>query len=171
MRLDTAGRELWVDPRELVDAAGLAPLPAALAAGALEVPAADADLVAGADGVGAGAGGVGAVTIGPVTLGGVMGRGDGGVVTRGGGVTVTGGDGGAGTGTGTGGGGAGGSAVVGNTGGGGGGGSAVVTGRDGTVAVTPGVGGRSIASACAATRPARAVTKPQRIPSRDIPNS
>jgi hypothetical protein len=160
--------------REPVDAAGLVPAP-----DALDVPAADADLVvAGADGAGAGTACVGAatigpVTIGPVTIGGETGPGDGDVVTRGGVVTVTGGGGGTGTGgggTGTDGGGGGGSAVVGKGGGGGGGGSAVVTGSDGTVAVTPGVGGRSRASAWAVTRPASAATKPKSIPRRDILN-
>jgi len=117
--------------------------------------------------------------VGVVTIGGATGLGAGGLVTRGGVVTVTGGvltvtGGGEGAGgsavvTGSGGGGgAGGSAVV--TGSGGGGGSAVVTGSDGVVAVTPGTGGSSRASACAAMRPARAAAKPKRLPKRDIRN-
>jgi hypothetical protein len=118
-----------------------------------------------------------------VTTGGATGLGAGvagarGVVMRGGVVTVTGGvltvtGGGAGAGgsavvTGSGGGGGtGGRAVV--TGSGGGGGTAVVIGSDGVVTVTPGTGGRSRASACAATKPARAATRPQRLQKRDIP--
>jgi hypothetical protein len=120
--------------------------------------------------------------VGVVVMGGVTGLGADGVVTRvvvvvvtvtGGVLTVTGGaGGGAGAGgsavvTGSGGGGgAGGSAVV--TGSGGGGGTAVVTGTDGIVTVTPGTGGTSRASACAATRPAMATPSPQRLPKRDI---
>ena len=135
--------------------------------------------------------GAGAVArrFGVVTIGGETGFGVRGVVTRGGvgtvadgvvtvtggvltvtGGTVTGGSGGAGgsavvTGSG-GGGGGGGSAVV--IGSGGGGGSAVVTGSEGVVTVTPGRGGTSRASACAAMRPAKAAPRPQRPPRRDI---
>jgi hypothetical protein len=182
VRVATAGCELRVAPARDVVEFGVPVLPpdcdGAPAAGADDAGAEDEGAVAGrvglvtidgATGLGAGGlvtrGGVGAVTGGVVTV-------TGGVLTVTGGVlTVTGGGEGAGgsavvTGS-EGGGGGGGSAVV--TGSGGGGGSAVVTGSDGVVTVTPGRGGALRASACAATKPARAATKPQRLPKRDIP--
>ena len=171
VRVATAGRELRAGPvRELVD--DVEPvLP----------PDCEADPPAGAEGAGAEGAGAEEERVGVVTIGGATGLGAGGVVTRGGVtggvVTVTGGvlivtGGGAGAGgsavvTGSdGGGGGGGSAVV--IGRGGGGGSAVVTGSEGVVTVTPGRGGTSRASACAAMRPAKAAPRPQRPPRRDI---
>jgi hypothetical protein len=159
VRVATAGWDVRVGPlRELVEVAAGAPAEG------------EADPLDGAE---AGGGVPGRSVV--VTTGGTTGLGAGvvvrGVVTRGGVVVTVTGSGGAGgsavvTGSG-GGGGAGGNAVV--TGSGGGGGSAVVTGNDGVVTVTPGRGGRSRASACAAAKPARAATRPQRLPRRDIP--
>ena len=170
MRVTKAGCELRVGPRrELVDVVEPV-LPPDCAAD----PPEGAE---GAEGAGAVPGRSVVVTTGGATglgagVAGARGRMGGGVVTVTGGVlTVTGGGAGAGgsavvTGSG-GGGGAGGRAVV--TGSGGGGGTAVVIGNDGVVTVTPGTGGRSRASACAATKPARAATRPQRLQKRNIP--
>ena len=173
-RVENAGCELRVAPvRDLVEVG-------------VPVLAVDceADPATGADDAGAEGDGDGAVAgrVGVVPIGGATGLGAGGLVTGGGVVTVTGGvltvtGGGEGAGgsavvTGSeGGGGAGGSAVVtGSEGGGGAGGSAVVTGNEGVVTVTPGRGGTSRASACAAMRPATAAARPQRLAKRDIPN-
>jgi hypothetical protein len=135
------------------------------------LPDCDADPVAGAEGAGdEGDAGEVAGRVAVVAIGGATGVGTG-VVVRGGVGTVTGGLGAGGsavvTGSG-GGGGAGGSAVVAVViGSGGGGGTAVVIGTDGVVTVTPGTGGSSRASACAAMRPARAAAKPRRLPKRE----
>jgi hypothetical protein len=165
VRVAKAGCELRVGPLcELVDV--VAPvLP----------PDCEADPAAGLEGADDGAGAVPG-RVGVVTIGGATGLGAGGFVAGGGVVTVTGGvltvtGGGDGAGGSAvvpgseGGGGAGGSAVV--TGSGGGGGTAVVIGTDGVVTVTPGTGGSSRASACAAMRPARAAAKPRRLPKRE----
>jgi hypothetical protein len=181
-RVENAGCELRVAPvRDLVEVG----VPV-LAVDCEADPATGAD-EAGAEGDrdgdgGGGGGGDVAGRVGVVSTGGATGLGAGGLVTGGGVVTVTGGvltvtGGGEGAGgsavvTGSeGGGGAGGSAVVtGSEGGGGAGGSAVVTGNEGVVTVTPGRGGTSRASACAAMRPATAAARPQRLAKRDIPN-
>jgi hypothetical protein len=171
VRVTKAGWKLRVGPRRELVGVVEPVLP----------PDCDADPPEGAEGA-EGAGAVPGRSV-VVTTGGATGLGAGvagarGVVMRGGVVTVTGGvltvtGGGAGAGgsavvTGSGGGGGtGGRAVV--TGSGGGGGTAVVIGNDGVVTVTPGTGGRSRASACAATKPARAATRPQRLQKRDIP--
>jgi hypothetical protein len=164
VRVATAGCELRVGPlRELVDV--VAPvLP----------PDCEADPPAGLEGAGDDEAGAVPGRVGVVWIGGTTGLGAPGFVAGGGVVTVTGGvltvtGGGDGAGgsavvTGSEGGGAGGSAVV--TGSGGGGGTAVVIGTDGVVTVTPGTGGSSRASACAAMRPARAAAKPRRLPKR-----
>jgi hypothetical protein len=179
VRVATAGCELRVVPVRDVVEFGVPVLPPDCE-GAPAAGADDADPEApDPEDEGAVAGRVGLVTIDGATglgAGGLVTRGGVGAVT-GGVVTVTGGGEGAGgsavvTGSegGGGGGGGGGSAVInGSEGGGGGGGSAVVTGSDGVVTVTPGRGGALRASACAATKPASAATKPQRLPKRDIP--
>jgi hypothetical protein len=184
VRVAKAGCELRVEPlRELVDVGVPVVPPERDVDPAIEVEGADdeADDEGVAVAARLGVGTVGAetglvvVTLGVVTLGVVsVGAVTAGVVAVTGGVlTVTGGSDGAGAGgsavvTGSdGGGGGGGSAVV--TGSDGGGGSAVVTGSEGVVKVTPGRGGASRASACAATKPARTATRPQRPPKRDIP--
>ena len=159
-----AGCELRVGPRRALVDVGAPVLPDVCAAD--PPPACELDPPDGAD-----CDEVVAGRVGVVVIGGVTGLGADGVVMRGAVVvTVTGGGDGAGgsavvTGSG-GGGGGGGRAVV--TGSGGGGGTAVVTGTDGVVTVTPGTGGTSRASACAATRPAMATPSPQRLPKRDI---
>lgn len=167
MREAKAGWKLRVGPRsELVDVVEpvvppdceAEPPEGAEAAGGAVPGRSVVVTTGGATGLGAGVAGARGV----VTLGGV-------VTVTGGVVTVTGGgDGAGGSAVVTGSeGGAGGRAVV--TGNGGGGGTAVVIGNDGVVTVTPGTGGRSRASACAATKPARAATRPQRLQKRDIP--